>query len=1233
MNGFTLLKRSCPVCNGARKDCRQSNTTNLIFCRDSNANPLDYIFRGFDAHGFGMWAQRTEAEAYSEEQRQEWQRQRELAHQQRLEVERQQRVQRLSKSKRDHECNLVFNQLSLNQRHREDLERRGLSDELIKVGGFKSVEQWQRLNIGVSHRLAGVSINGRSLITQAGYIWPIKNPTGQIVAWQLRLNEAHDSGRFRWPTSATKKRPNGPTAHLPNGELPIACHRPTPEQPLTDAIELCEGTGVKPLITAIRLNRITLGAAGGNFAASPETFKLYLDELSTELRTKQLILNPDAGAIANPHVMLQYEATYNLVISWGYELKFRWWGQVTKAQRDIDEIENPNAIAKRCCDSVTRSDSEERASAIVTLGTSAQIATYLSWDELVKIAIAYGGKRTSDYTEHKHRTYALAEPDPAAYAAYKQWEDEQERIEEAIAANTVTHQVTELFKRVGKRLEKAFKGFGKKPQPKSPVQSSPALHYPKEPLPKPRDFADSEPPRIIFKSGTRLEVLALLKELGWSVVCDRSFMGTGKSHDAGSLYPKPDGTNKVWYFDLNHRNPSTAPVESMFDMPVRHDGLIPIRGRFTPKGKPHLRWASPDEIPVISSLCHNAELFIKLKEKGYSADTFKEIITDDENKAQERNPICKRCQFASKCHRETGKGYGYLYERRMTMERRRIRASLDSAPGADNYEYDEDLAFVEEASRVLRGTQTLSAYNWELAALWARVERYSPTVFRQLQPIRFALEDAINGFFDQLQGGINRGTDHYTLLANLPLPQDFPNLADAIAALSSAMPTIKELVEESDTVTSLGGKWRSIGQTARNLFKAQAARETRDNIDNVPPNILVDVLEVWAGFKPGALRVFGKKLHVTTRDTRHGDILGSMKFVDLLDATADKQVLAQIIGVDLNSIIEIQQDLPSLDNLTVVNVNMRGMGSRQISDSCKGRQKAFLEWVMQTHDPQEIRVIANKLDEHLPLDGWWFNDNRSTNAYQDAGVIVAFNTPRTNLGVIQDEYRTLFGTLDGFNEYYQNLVKAEIIQLIGRPRVHLNPEKQFTIYLVGTDFDASFLSEFGISVVSVEAFELCPEAGTQIEQTRFRILEAVRQITNSGVAIASITQQAVAQISGVTQGRISQIASLLGGWKVFKKILAALLGLYRGVNNLEELSDEEKWLAETYLPLVVNDTHSEVLSEIGSTVKAYGVKGFLKILQFSSFPTQIQLLSQILSELNELVAILLPPLSSSAGFG
>lgn len=181
MNGFTHLKRSCPVCNGTRKDCRQSNTTSLIFCRDSNTNPPDYIFRGFDAHGFGMWAQRTEASTYSESQRQEWQRQKKLANQQRLEIERQQRDQKLSESQRDYEIQKIFTQLGLAPHHQEDLQRRGLTDYLIKAGEFKSVEQWQRLDREVSHQLAGVSITGQSLITQAGYIWPIRNPNLRLV--------------------------------------------------------------------------------------------------------------------------------------------------------------------------------------------------------------------------------------------------------------------------------------------------------------------------------------------------------------------------------------------------------------------------------------------------------------------------------------------------------------------------------------------------------------------------------------------------------------------------------------------------------------------------------------------------------------------------------------------------------------------------------------------------------------------------------------------------------------------------------------------------------------------------------------------------------------------------------------------------------------------------------------------------------------------------------------------
>ncbi len=63
----------CPVCQGAKKDCRQNQKTTLIHCRDISANPLDYIFRGQDALGFGMWVYKPDAQQWNQERREQWQ--------------------------------------------------------------------------------------------------------------------------------------------------------------------------------------------------------------------------------------------------------------------------------------------------------------------------------------------------------------------------------------------------------------------------------------------------------------------------------------------------------------------------------------------------------------------------------------------------------------------------------------------------------------------------------------------------------------------------------------------------------------------------------------------------------------------------------------------------------------------------------------------------------------------------------------------------------------------------------------------------------------------------------------------------------------------------------------------------------------------------------------------------------------------------------------------------------
>ena len=84
MKGFTLLKRGCPVCDGLKKDCRQSNESGMVFCRQSSANPIGFIFRGLDKWGFSLWQPSEAAQAFAQQSKEQWQQEQQ---QQRLERE------------------------------------------------------------------------------------------------------------------------------------------------------------------------------------------------------------------------------------------------------------------------------------------------------------------------------------------------------------------------------------------------------------------------------------------------------------------------------------------------------------------------------------------------------------------------------------------------------------------------------------------------------------------------------------------------------------------------------------------------------------------------------------------------------------------------------------------------------------------------------------------------------------------------------------------------------------------------------------------------------------------------------------------------------------------------------------------------------------------------------------------------------------------------------------------
>ncbi len=339
MNGFTVLKRGCPICNGAKKDCRQSNQSGLVFCRESSVKPIGFIYRGLDKWGFGLWQPSEDAEAFAQKSREEWLHEQKC---QRLENERrrqQQIAKQLSATERDKHYPKILNQLPLREQELIELQRRGFTLEQIKADGYRSVAQWERVDGSFPTNLPGL-LGNNSLNTQPGIIFPIKDVENRIVALSVRLRDT-SNGRYRWFTSATKKNPNGATPHL-NGELPLSVFEPGGNRQA--AIWLTEGVGIKPSLTRYRLGVPVVGASSGLFSGSPNTCKVTLEKLSAKYQTQSLIIAVDAGDIKNAHVCQRWKGEFEFLRSLGYKLQIAWWNQVAKDQLDIDELHDLSKV-------------------------------------------------------------------------------------------------------------------------------------------------------------------------------------------------------------------------------------------------------------------------------------------------------------------------------------------------------------------------------------------------------------------------------------------------------------------------------------------------------------------------------------------------------------------------------------------------------------------------------------------------------------------------------------------------------------------------------------------------------------------------------------------------------------------------------------------------------------------------------------------------------------------------
>ena len=313
----------CLVCGDVSGDCRTSQRDSDYFqCRThSGARKFEIIngFKNIGATSCGDWGQfkLDKASAQLTDSEQAAQRAKRAA--EKVE-ENQLLLSGLDVEERHAAYSQLTAQLNLHSADRDDLQRRGLSAATIQQ--FVSIEPWQRLTQPIDRRTP-CSDGSKLLTPHTGYLVPSKDLQGRITGFQIRNRDVSPTAP-KYPWLSTAGRP----AKLCNGELPL-----TFVEGDRSVVNFTEGL-LKPMVAAELFGQAVIGAAGGQFAGSPEQLKAWL----TQLKPNRLILCPDGGAYKNASVMRQYRALADLLAGFGHELEVRRWGQFTKADGDVDEI-------------------------------------------------------------------------------------------------------------------------------------------------------------------------------------------------------------------------------------------------------------------------------------------------------------------------------------------------------------------------------------------------------------------------------------------------------------------------------------------------------------------------------------------------------------------------------------------------------------------------------------------------------------------------------------------------------------------------------------------------------------------------------------------------------------------------------------------------------------------------------------------------------------------------------
>ncbi len=249
--------------------------------------------------------------------------------------------------------------------------------------------------------------------------------------------------------------------------------------------------------------------------------------------------------------------------------------------------------------------------------------------------------------------------------------------------------------------------------------------------------------------------------------------------------------------------------------------------------------------------------------------------------------------------------------------------------------------------------------------------------------------------------------------------------------------------------------------------------------------------------------------------------------------------------------------------------------------------------------------------------GWFFNDHVGSNRFENVDSLLVVGKPQINLGQQAAIWQTRTGLAVApshptgeFAAWIERVMLGELEQTVGRPRPHRRPDDDINIHLIDeySSSEIAYLkAKFPGATFEFHACEdVCLEAATKGTQLTARFDAIIKNLIQLG-DIAKTTAAQVGESLGVTHGRISQLCKERWGmgFREFKRLLISLLGIDNRKINETELSEEEKWIANHYLPYLVEDwqdgevSEPEMIDGLVTVAKSFGEKAFRRIIQAS----------------------------------